>query len=391
MIFIFHILYQADLSFILLVFLLILPAVLFIILIIQSLSLKIYVSCTERSAERGKPEVIKVTLENRSIFPITVCRLNFRCKSFSQPDKPIQEKYSAAVPVSPLSKESVALKFTPSHCGYMDISAERAMIGDILGLTFLFRKLRFSDRIAVLPTIYPFGYELESEPSSGYDGDSLSESNSGDDPSEIFELREYRIGDGMNRIHWKLSTRGEELIVKELSLSISSRILIICDLGACKNSSEADMLLDITASLSSFLAGRRAAHTIAAASEGGSLIVSEVSDQESLASALTELCCGNIVSGSRITDDEYHMNAAELFRRGASRIIAVSPNDDKAFISELLKLSGEQRLTVLCSSRSENVSDSSGNDKELLSAEIIYSSAEELEEKFREFYSGSDK
>ena len=52
---------------------------------------------------------------------------------------------------------------------------------------------------------------------------------SGDDPSETLKLREYQKGDRMNRIHWKLSAKNDELIVAELGMPMGCNIVIFLD------------------------------------------------------------------------------------------------------------------------------------------------------------------
>lgn len=384
LIFVFHILYKGDLSFILLAFLLLMPVVLFVILAIQAAMLKISVSCAVKSAERGKPEVLKITLENPTVFPITACRLKIRYKSFFPPDKPVSEKYSVMVPVSQRTRESVTVSFTPKHCGYVDISVKNVRISDMLGLSMLFRKARFTDRIIVLPAIFPFNPDMEKSFAYSSDSDVFSAVKSGDDPSEIFQLREYQDGDSMNRIHWKLSSRGESFIVKELSKPISSRVLILCDAGVCKSPESFGSVLDMTATLASFLSGMQAAYTIAAASADGTFFTAEVSDQETLLSALTRLCCDSVCFGKRVTDESLLPAATELIKRGYSHILAVSAEADKAFTDELSRLCAETKLTVFCTSSAVNPEEK--NDEHFFT-EIIYSDAEGLEEKCREFYS----
>ena len=49
----------------------------------------------------------------------------------------------------------------------------------------------------------------------------------GYDPSELFDVREFQNGDRLQSVHWKLSARTDELMVKELSLiHISGRICL---------------------------------------------------------------------------------------------------------------------------------------------------------------------
>ena len=388
LIFVFHILYKGDLSFILLAFLIGMPVVLFLILIIQAAMLKISVSCAEKSAERGKPEILKITLDNPTIFPITACRLTIRYKSFFPPDKPVSEKYSVVVPVSQRTRESVTVSFIPEHCGYVDISVKSLRISDILGLSMLFKRIRYKDRIVVLPSIFPFNPDMERTFAYSSDSDTFSAVKAGDDPSEIFQLREYHDGDSMNRIHWKLSSRGEEFIVRELSKPISSRVLILCDTGACKSAESSDRVLDMTATLASFLSGMQAAYTIAAVSEDDTIFTSEISGQEALLTALTRICCGSACFGKRLTDEPLLPAMAELVKRGYSHILAVSAEADKAFLDELSGLCAETKLTVFCTSSVSDTAEKKEEDH--FFTEIIYSDAEGLDEKCREFYSDRD-
>lgn len=170
-------------------------------------------------------------------------------------------------------------------------------------------------------------------------------------------------------------------------MPINSRILILCDTGVCKDAEGTDSVLDMTATLASFLSGMQAAYTIAAVSDDETIFTAEVSDQETLLSALTELCCGSASFGSRITDESYLPAATELIKRRYSHILAVSAEADKAFLDELSRLCAETKLTVFCTA-SAPVHDE--KNEELFFTEIIYSDAEGLDERCREFYSNRE-
>ncbi len=62
-----------------------------------------------------------------------------------------------------------------------------------------------------------------------YDSKIFKKHNSGDDPSEIFALKEYVMGDKPNRIHWNLSLKHNELIVRHYSQPVNSSIILIID------------------------------------------------------------------------------------------------------------------------------------------------------------------
>jgi hypothetical protein len=49
---------------------------------------------------------------------------------------------------------------------------------------------------------------------------------------EISDIRDYRLGDSLKSVHWKLSSKSEELIVRDYSSGISDRSVIFCDMAA---------------------------------------------------------------------------------------------------------------------------------------------------------------
>ena len=49
------------------------------------------------------------------------------------------------------------------------------------------------------------------------DGESYEKDRKGEDASEIYDVREYRAGDRMQKVHWKLSAREDTIYIKEFS------------------------------------------------------------------------------------------------------------------------------------------------------------------------------
>ncbi|MCM1479824.1 MAG: DUF58 domain-containing protein, partial [Muribaculaceae bacterium] len=251
----FHILYKGDLSFIILAFLVILPAVTFIVLAVQTRLLKIDISADDAASERGKPAAVNITLRNPTFLPIAACKISVKYRSVHMSETPVKagyEKYSAAVPVKQRTAETVTVSITPEHCGTVEFRIKSLRLSDFLGFSFLLRKINFSGKVIVLPNAFPINAELENGVADGTDSAVFSAVKPGDDPSEIFQLREYRDGDRHNRIHWKLSSRSETFIVKELSRPVNSKIMILCDFSGCGSADRADGVLDAAMTLSSF-------------------------------------------------------------------------------------------------------------------------------------------
>lgn len=139
-------------------------------------------------------------------------------------------------------------------------------IYDYLGLfsVTLFSKDSFD--VMVIPSGTFIDADIDSSSDAEFETDIYSATKSGDDPSEIFNIREYQSGDKINRIHWKLSSKVEQTLVKEYSLPVMSKILILTELAL--NPSEKqfpdklDTILETVTSMSQFLLKYNITHYI---------------------------------------------------------------------------------------------------------------------------------
>ncbi|MCM1024334.1 MAG: DUF58 domain-containing protein [Prevotella sp.] len=376
---VFHILYKGDLSFYLLAFLIVLPAVLHAALAVGSAFLKIKVYCDSPVTERGKPAAVKVNLYNRSFLPVSSCAIKIRytvCAPFEE-EKPFV--HTATVPLGGRTGETVSLNFLPKHCGAISVSVKSVRLRDIMGITSVRKKIGFAVRITVLPAVLP----VSAEPGSSFvysaESSVFSREKPGDDPSEIFMLREYRSGDRYNLIHWKLSGRSGSLIVRELSKPVGSRILVMADTGGCGSAEGADRVLEAAASVSYSLAESGAAHSFAVPYSGCVLHTAEIACEEDFFAETAEICrgikdlefSGNIAYITEISDSSYIANG------GFSQVIAVSERDGGAYADALSSICGEARLTLICTAP-QNPGEQDKDTCGITRADIIYADAEKL-------------
>ena len=122
---------------------------------------------------------------------------------------------------------------------------------------FFSKKLAVSGQaeITILPDLYHS--EVLFNPVVQYTDpeiDEYDESRPGSDVSEIFQIREYRYGDAMNRIHWKLSAKEDELMIKDYSYPLGFGVLLYMDYfmaaGEKDTLAKLDGMLEISLSLS---------------------------------------------------------------------------------------------------------------------------------------------
>lgn len=148
-------------------------------------------------------------------------------------------------------------------CGQVVCRLDKLWVSDYLGIFSLplGRRRRQEAAVFFWPSVAGVDLAVQEGNMPDAQGERYSQRKPGDDPTELFALREYREGDRLSRIHWKLSQKLGRPLVKELGLPLSDHRLFLLDLNG--TGTEADALLDAFASLSSFLAEGEVAHRAA--------------------------------------------------------------------------------------------------------------------------------
>lgn len=371
----FHILYKGDLSFVLIAFMAVLPFATLLVAIVTAFMTDASAHFEQLSAPRGSAAVLKVTVRNRSIFPIGCCTVEIAYKSHIPFDTASKSRYRLNAALGGKSSETFAFNISADHCGAAEIYIKRLLLKDYMELFAVPIKIRAAGKSISLPVIYPVRAEIESMPVSADESDTFSPYKSGDDPSEIFALREYREGDSNNRIHWKLSSRSENFIVKELSLPVGCRLLIVTDFCGCKNASETDGILDAAFSVSDFLAEHGTAHTMAYVRSDCTVKRTEIDNADKRMLAAAEIC-SELESISTSFPFAEAAAADEFFasRKTFSRVLIFTDNIDLTRTEGLEAMFGEAYVTIICTGSP----DSSDYDEKECRIEIIYADAEKL-------------
>lgn len=114
--------------------------------------------------------------------------------------------------------------------GILRITAKKIIVQDAVGIGSIWKSWKRFSEVTVMPEVIPVTMTIsENIRSFAIDSDEFSKTKSGDDVSEVFDLREYRPGDSMHRVHWKLSARQEKLWVKEYSFPIGASIVLFAE------------------------------------------------------------------------------------------------------------------------------------------------------------------
>lgn len=128
-------------------------------------------------------------------------------------------------------EQSFPLVFATDRCGAVQISCKEARIEGVLGIW----RTVIAPFVPAGTMIYPRRLHVETELSRLTIGSTLNDSQmqnrKGNDPSEMFDIREYVPGDDIRSIHWKLSGKLDTLILRQSSEPVHYQVAFLPELA----------------------------------------------------------------------------------------------------------------------------------------------------------------
>lgn len=116
-------------------------------------------------------------------------------------------------------------------CGKVTFRCISVQVRDMFGL-FSSKAKPFTE---ICTVVYPHRVRVSTELSSATIGatrnDGVMQNRKGSDASEMFDIRDYVPGDDIRTIHWKLSGKTDELIVRQASDPSHYNIALLPDFG----------------------------------------------------------------------------------------------------------------------------------------------------------------
>lgn len=207
------------------------------------------------------------------------------------------------------------------RCGKLSVDVMQVQVYDLLGI---FRKkcaVGAHASMLVLPNTFEPKVDLSVPDMPDIESDEYSAIRPGDDPSELFGIREYREGDLLKSIHWKLSEKYDRTVVKEMSLPVAQSILLLLDNCPTEeiHPDKADLACEALLSVSQTLADLNVAHRVGwFARETGMMQMSDIASLDDLFGEQALILAARMIrdeSGliGRILDDPF-INQADFHR-----------------------------------------------------------------------------
>lgn len=179
------------------------------------------VSFTQRpqktQAERGAESALEVTARLSSILPTGPVSADI-----SLPEG----RFTVSLQTGAGKTQTLAFPFILNHVGVFEAGVERLLVTDIFGLLRLPAKAAMEKaRVVSLP----LSFQVDGMAIPPRDDGAMNTNRSGEDITSPEDTRAYRRGDALKRIHWKLSQRAGELIVRRFEVPAPPDTLILTD------------------------------------------------------------------------------------------------------------------------------------------------------------------
>ncbi len=241
---VFYVLYIDTFALIMLLCALLLPIILLYTMLHLRLASAAALTCDTDTAAAGESIPVTITVRNRSFlsFPQALAVVDVH-HSFGTG----RERLRLRFPLQAHNVTKMTFYVQAQFCGSVDVSLKKLYVPDYFRI---FRtKITVRQKTAnvlILPKRLQLPIQNSSEPVYFPDSDTFGD-RPGDDASEIFGFHEYIPGEQVSRIHWKLSSKSEQLFVKEFSDPIQKSVLLLLSYKRTTHAGiqEAEMLLTI--------------------------------------------------------------------------------------------------------------------------------------------------
>ena len=141
----------------------------------------------------------------------------------------VQEYRSVRIGLSVRKKSRTV--FTLETCGEMFLQSLEIRCMDVFGFCSVRVPCTMHCRIKVMPKRNDITLVTDQSSRAKPEAGGFRIHQKGSDTSEVFDLRDYREGDELKAIHWKLTSKMDRLIVREYSDSTRFDTIVLYDIG----------------------------------------------------------------------------------------------------------------------------------------------------------------
>lgn len=227
---VFHIFLVDYLSFLVLAFLFSLPVISILMTLLAGRGIQVELVTKKDYLRKNEELPLLLKVKSKAVFMTCRVRVKMVVRNELLPEA---ETETILFISAGREEQTVEQSLTSKYCGKLDIRIKELRTYDYLGLFSFRRKTndRLRHTVFVFPALYPLrAMDADSKIAVNISGNESSQGKAGDDPSEIFDIRDYKSGDYLTRIHWKLSSKYGRLMVKDYAYTATDDVLLLLNL-----------------------------------------------------------------------------------------------------------------------------------------------------------------
>lgn len=214
-------------------------------------------------ADADKPVTVQVRICNKGVLPVFHAKIALEVRnSFERRGSVNWQRVSKILPGENQTEFVLLLE----QAGNYEVFLRQIRIYDLAGLCFINKRFPSKKNVQVMPALLNVPIFLTHYVRNFFgDADVYDEEKAGHDNSEVFQIRPYAAGDKLQSVHWKLSAKADELMVKESALPKACPVVLLLDYRADKSGRRGNFgtFLEIGASLSFSLMDAGCPHYVA--------------------------------------------------------------------------------------------------------------------------------
>lgn len=185
-------------------------------------SVKVENALSGVKVNRGDVVSMEISVSHKSLLPIAPVALRMRATSNTP---------AGTIHLTQLGKrkQRVVHKFAADHVGAMFPGVDSYVVADVFGF---FKREHKPDLAGQELLVLPVPFDVEPLTFAAGDMGVETMKRAMEDPSSPSDFRAYQQGDPLKRIHWKMSARKREIIVRQFEEPALPDALVLLDTSA---------------------------------------------------------------------------------------------------------------------------------------------------------------
>lgn len=193
----------------------------------RKFTISVSVTVPVEIAEPEKACLVKLVTKNKGFLPMMRMKVLLVTEDLCTG---VRKKAWVKLADIPRGEGSFVRMVSFAGTGTYRLRAKKVRVYDFTGLFSGKKRGKSEARIRVMPRLHDIPVQLSQTVRNFFgESDIYDEHTPGHDNNELFSVREYRKGDRLQNIHWKLTAKQDDLMVKEHSLPKSCPVVFFLE------------------------------------------------------------------------------------------------------------------------------------------------------------------